>query len=353
MYDLPTLTAAGVTLRAATPSDEPWLLRLASEPDHEGTDDGDRWVIEAPAYASGRPVGRLSLRDLEDGVCRLQAFVVPQARNLGVATTATGLVVDWVLGSGRAQTLTCRTRAGNTAAWRVAWKNGFAFESTSRRSLRYAGALHDSWHAAIVTGDTREPKTRWLSPVPLEGPGVVLRGLTAADEAGFLETVNDPVSHHWLAGVAMPRTPEEFRRMQQRSLLPSSLGTSVHWVLAHPETDAYLGSIHLFGMGSRDHRSAEVGYRTHPAARGRGVLRTALRAVIGHAFAPADEGGLGLERLSLGAGDGNAASQAVARSCGFVQTGRDRRSYELADGSVVDLVRFDLLASEPADSGAG
>jgi hypothetical protein len=36
----------------------------------------------------------------------------------------------------------------------------------------------------------------------------------------------------------------------------------------------------------------------------------------------------------------------VAASCGFLETGRDRRCYELADGSAVDLVRFDLLKSD-------
>jgi RimJ/RimL family protein N-acetyltransferase len=89
-----------------------------------------------------------------------------------------------------------------------------------------------------------------------------------------------------------------------------------------------------------------VGYRSHPDARGRGYVSRALRLVIAQAFTPVDDGGYGLERLSLGAGDGNVASQAVARACGFTETGRDRRSYRLADDTVVDLVRFDLLREE-------
>jgi RimJ/RimL family protein N-acetyltransferase len=31
---------------------------------------------------------------------------------------------------------------------------------------------------------------------------------------------------------------------------------------------------------------------------------------------------------------------------GFTETGRDRQNYDLSDGSVVDLVRFDLLRPE-------
>jgi RimJ/RimL family protein N-acetyltransferase len=104
--------------------------------------------------------------------------------------------------------------------------------------------------------------------------------------------------------------------------------------------------VSLFGFGGLDYKSAEVGYRTHPDARRRGFLTEALRPVIAHAFASEQAGGLGLERIHLGAGDGNAASQGVARSLGFTETGRDRRCYELQDGSIVDLIRFDLLVSE-------
>ena len=51
-------------------------------------------------------------------------------------------------------------------------------------------------------------------------------------------------------------------------------------------TDAYLASISLFGFDSLDYKSAEVGYRTHPDARGRGVLTRSLRAVIGACVHP-------------------------------------------------------------------
>ncbi len=144
----------------------------------------------------------------------------------------------------------------------------------------------------------------------------------------------------------MPRDSETFRAHYPQHTVGNSLGASVEWVIADPDTHAYLGTISVFGLHSLDYLSAEVGYRTHPDARGRGVLTEGLRLVIGHAFTPVDKGGLGLERISLGAGDGNVASQGVARSLGFTETGRDRQCYDLDDGSVVDLIRFDLLKSE-------
>ena len=75
-------------------------------------------------------------------------------------------------------------------------------------------------------------------------------------------------------------------------------------------------------------------------------MRAAMRLVLDQAFRPEGEGGYGLGRVSLDAGDGNLGSQAVARSSGFTETGRDRQVYLLPDGSLRDLVRFDLLADE-------
>ena len=45
-------------------------------------------------------------------------------------------------------------------------------------------------------------------------------------------------------------------------------------------------------------------------------------------------------------GEGNLPSQGVARAAGFRLTGTDRRAHLLRDGTVTDLLRFDLLADE-------
>jgi RimJ/RimL family protein N-acetyltransferase len=126
-----------------------------------------------------------------------------------------------------------------------------------------------------------------------------------------------------------------------------TLGRFVSWTVAsNNNADTYLATITLFGIDDLDYKSGEVGYRTHPDARGRGVLTSALRSVVAFAFTPLEAGGVGLERLSLLAGDGNDASIGIARSLGFTEVGRDRRCYDLNDGRIVDLVRFDLLREE-------
>lgn len=239
-----------------------------------------------------------------------------------------------------------RARVGDEPSRRVAWACGFTFEGSLRGDWLTGGDQADSWVATLLADDAREPKTRWLEPVLLTANGVELRDQCAADESRYLETMNDPESLKWLGTLWLPKTPGKFREMVARRQVGPSTGSSVTWTVAEPSSGSYLGTIALFGVDGVDYRSAELGFRTHPDSRGRGLLTTALRRAIEHAFAAADDGGLGLERLSIGAGDTNYPSQGVARSCGFVETGRDRRCYNLHDGTVVDLVRFDLLRSE-------
>jgi RimJ/RimL family protein N-acetyltransferase len=77
-------------------------------------------------------------------------------------------------------------------------------------------------------------------------------------------------------------------------------------------------------------------------------MTEALRLAARHALLPLDVGGLGRPRLVLRAAAGNEASRRVAERAGFRRTGLDRRAELLGDGTVDDLVRFDLLPEELA-----
>jgi RimJ/RimL family protein N-acetyltransferase len=86
-------------------------------------------------------------------------------------------------------------------------------------------------------------------------------------------------------------------------------------------------------------RSAQVGYWSHPKARGRGVLSRATRLAADWALAPAPQG-FGLRRLYLFSAVSNTASRRVAEQSGFVHIGTERsaapagRGYE--DNAVYD-----------------
>jgi RimJ/RimL family protein N-acetyltransferase len=76
------------------------------------------------------------------------------------------------------------------------------------------------------------------------------------------------------------------------------------------------------------------------------VTSEAVRLLIRHAFIDPEDGGLGLDRVFLKAAETNPASQHIARVNGMTEYGRERGSERLGDGSVVDMVLFDLLRDE-------
>jgi RimJ/RimL family protein N-acetyltransferase len=90
----------------------------------------------------------------------------------------------------------------------------------------------------------------------------------------------------------------------------------------------------------------EIGYWTHPDARGRGLMTTATRLVLRHAVVDVEDGGLGLPRVTLRAAAGNAPSNAVAVAAGLTRTGVARCAERLRDGTVTDMVLYDVLAGE-------
>ena len=102
-----------------------------------------------------------------------------------------------------------------------------------------------------------------------------------------------------------------------------SEGTAVDWCVADLETDRALGSVTLFSRGGPIGDTAELGYQFFPSARGRGAAKEAARLAVAHALAPAGEGGLGVRRLVAETAADNEASNAVLRSVGFVEFGRE------------------------------
>ena len=98
-------------------------------------------------------------------------------------------------------------------------------------------------------------------------------------------------------------------------------------------------------------RDGVIGYWPHPAARGRGVMTEACGLVLRHCFTPAERGGLGLVRMGVGAAAGNTASQHVIERNGFRPVGRQRSALLLGDGSLTDLLDYDLLREEYDASG--
>ncbi|MBA2698140.1 MAG: GNAT family N-acetyltransferase [Nocardioidaceae bacterium] len=368
--DVPTLGSRDVVLRAHRPEDadavveqcvDPVSLRWTTVPRPysramaeefigksvpQGWESGKEFAFALECtHPSGerRFGGTLSLRD--EGARRAEiAFGAhPAIRGRGVMTTAVNLLLDWGFHAGGVETVLWLANEGNFGSRRVAWKTGFTFGGTVRRWLDHRGEYPDGWVGALHRNDPREPTTDWLVPPHMAGQRVALRPMRDSDVPRIAQGCADPRTQHWLAFLASPYADQDGRDYLGRTRLAQAEGSQLQWAVADPDSDEMLGNVGI----PRMHRSnAEIGYWTHPDARGRGVMTEAVSLAVRHAFAARADGGLGLRRLFIRAAQGNDASHQIARANGFTEQGRERRAELLGDGTYADMVLFDLLRDE-------
>lgn len=366
----PSLTDGVVTLRVITDDDveatyemcsDPVFARWTSVPDPYTRDDARRfirdvvpagwqdasfraWAIEA-TDDDGRTrfAGTVDVRSTP--ITYVGFGLHPWARGRGITTRAVRLATRWAFDAGGSEAVHWRSRVGNVASRRVAWACGFSLGPTVPRLLLERGQTLDAWTGWLLPSDDGTPRTRWLSPVQLRGEQVVLRAMADSDAPRVQEACADQRTGQWLSALGPGYSLEKAHEYIASRVVQQSVGATVTWTLADPDTDELLGNISVMDLNDMDPTDGEIGYWTHPAARGRGVMTEACRLVVAHAFAPASEGGLGLRRLQLAAAVDNAASRHVAEQAGFVEYGRARAAEPLGDGSYADLVWFDQLAA--------
>jgi RimJ/RimL family protein N-acetyltransferase len=213
---------------------------------------------------------------------------------------------------------------------------------------RQDGSLSDGLHFELLAGSGPAATVAWgAESSTVEGNGVRLRPWRHRDAQRVAEACQDQVTLHWLAGsLPKPYTLEHAHSYIAATQEHGRQGTGVSWCVADPASNQCLGAVAVEHLQDALGTAGEVGYWTHPDARGRGVMSEAVRLCVRHAFISREDGGLGRARLRLNAALGNSVSLRIARVNGFVEIGRDRRAEPLGDGTFVDLVRFDLLVQE-------
>lgn len=287
--------------------------------------------------------GSLSLRDAGDGRAELAFGAHPAVRGRGVMTSAVNLLLDYGFSDCGLQTVIWLANVGNVASRRVAWKTGFTFGGVVRQWLPQRGQYQDGWIATLHRSDSREPTSPWFDVPVIDGQRLRLRPLEERDIRRIVEASADERSQHWLAFLPNPYAEQDARDFIHRSATAAMEGTGFHWAVADAHTDVLLGTI---GLPRGRRGSWEIGYCAHPSARGRGVMREAVGMATRHILLDTVDGGLGATRSFIRAAAGNSASQHVAVANGYTQCGRERQAERLGDGSVTDLLLFDLLASE-------
>lgn len=165
---------------------------------------------------------------------------------------------------------------------------------------------------------TDGPTPRFPACVPVLTDGfVTLRAHRRSDVEAIVEQSTDPESVRWTS------VPRPYRRADALRWLAAikegwqTPGGTKHWAVEWvPEGGTeprYAGAVDL---RPRAGRVAGVGFGLHPAARGQGVMSSAVRLACSYAF---DEGldGMPVERVHWAAVVGNFGSRRVAWATGF------------------------------------
>lgn len=249
-------------------------------------------------------------------------------------------VLERAFGDGAVTSVGWWVPVGDWSARRTAWRLGFSYGGVLRGWTGPPDAPRDAWAYTLRHDDPREPRTRWLDNPVVEGDGIRLRPFTDADVPRVVEGIGDPATQHWLA--FLPRHPglAEGRRYLETATERLATNHTITWAFAGGD-DLLLGAVGLYRLESEP----ELGYWTHPDARGRRLTTKAAALALGYAF-----GTLHLDRVAAYASATNTGSLRVLEALGMSSTGVQRRAATTGDGTAVDLVGYDLLAEEYAAS---
>lgn len=359
----PVLTDGVVTLRAPRPDDvegsleqgrDPLSQRWTSVPVPYSIEDAREFLAYLDqAWADGTEWhfvvehegafgGTVTLRSEGSRRAELAYGAHPRVRGAGVMERACRLLLDWGFAERDLATVVWYAHRGNWASRRLAWRLGFAVEGSARQWLPQRGELHDTWIGTLLATDERRPRNPWLDVPRVEGNGVVLRRHREDDAERVYEAANDERTAYWLGQLPSPYTREVARTFLRDRSEGMAAGTDLHWMIADPATDQALGTVSIMHLANGQ---GEIGYWSHPDARGRGVMTEAVRLAVRHAFVDAEDGGLGLHRLTLYSAVDNTASVHVAEANGFVRTGVERQAIVCRDGKH-DSVAFELLRDD-------
>ena len=358
---VPLLADGDVRLRRHLDSDidgvveqcrDPLSRRWTTVPLEYTRDDARRFVREVmpggwladqewgfAVEVDGRYAGTVSLRNEGAGRAEIAFGTHPWVRGTGAVTRALRLLLDWGFADRELESVVWFAHVGNWASRKTAWRLGFTFAGTLRRRLAQRGELRDAWAATLLREDPREPRTRWLEVPVLHGDRVLLRRPREDDVPRIVAACQDPEAQRWLGGLPSPYAGSDARDWLAEIAEGAATGRMVTWAVADAADDRFLGSLGIFDVDPDS--GAEVGYLTHPEARGRGLTAEACGLAVRYAL-----GDLGLPKVRAAAAAGNLASRRVLEACGFRSWGVERRAVRVRDGWA-DAVRYDVIAASP------
>ncbi|CAA9395899.1 MAG: Acetyltransferase, GNAT family [uncultured Propionibacteriaceae bacterium] len=291
------------------------------------------WAIEAEIDSRRRFCGSIDLRLRDNAEAEVGFGLHPAARGRSVMSTALRIVVKHGFDDLGLQVIRWRARVGNWPSRRVAAAAGFRFDGMVRGLLVHRGQRFDGWVATITSADTRAALP-WLDPPVLRTTGLILRPFSDADVPRIVAATTDPRTQHWLVSLPDPYRVSDARAYVEATRELAARDRGLVWCVSDATSDLCIGAVSVEGFGGYARRR-EIGYWAHPAARGRGVMTTAVGAVTRYV----EDNDLA-DSLLIRCAVGNAASRHVAEAAGYSQIGIQPRCEPLRDGSMSDLVLY-------------
>ncbi|WP_193609566.1 GNAT family N-acetyltransferase [Nocardioides lijunqiniae] len=361
MLTLPvTLTDGVVTIRPHRHEDAPGVLEQCQDPESQrwtsvpvpySLAQAQEFVNETVAVgwlsdtewafaieAEGRFAGTISLRNEGSGRAEIAYGAHPWVRGTGHVHRALRLLLDWGFDEQGLGTVIWWAHRGNWASRKAAWRLGFDVDGTVRRWLTQRGEIHDAWVGTLLREDPRGPRSTWLECPVLEEDGLRLRPIVASDAPRIQEACSEERTQRWLGQLPSPYTLDDAHAYVESRTQQLAEGSGVTWAVTSLEDDAILGTIGWFRWVPEV--ECEIGYWTHPDARGRGLMTRAMGVVTRHVVQE-----LGVARVTAYAAVGNTASRRVIEANGFQQYGVERLGILLRDGRA-DMALYDVLAAE-------
>ncbi|MDO5682447.1 MAG: GNAT family N-acetyltransferase [Propionibacteriaceae bacterium] len=353
------------------------------------------WAIEAIDTASAAAggtaqfCGSVEIRLQDDGRGEIAFGLHPDARAQGLLRRAGRLALDWAFDVAGLQAVVWRAKVGNWGSRHAAAALGFRFEGVRRAEMNQRGELVDSWTATVLADDPRTSVAPPRQPT-LHRDGVVLRPFQDRDVPRIVEACADPISQYWLAALPRDYSVEHAKGFVELGREGAAIFDQWIWCIttagdpdAGPASDGRaaepanqlgdqrfkglvpdecLGAISIRGLADGS-EAGELGYWTHPAARGRGLTSAAARVLADFALGETartevDTAGGNTEQTAAGVAEGmpdadpllrslmirvaigNPASQAVARRTGARLIGCFPQTEQLGDGTWTDLLAY-------------
>jgi ribosomal-protein-serine acetyltransferase len=178
-----------------------------------------------------------------------------------------------------------------------------------------------------------------LHAIPTELPSVILRLVKEEDAAAFSSLINQNHEYlrEWLPWVGESSDVSHELEFINACSERAAAGMEFHYAIV---VDREIAGIVSFNQIQKNNRCATLGYWLAKPHTGRGIMTSAVKALIAAGFEY-----LGLNRIQAGVATGNYQSQAVCDRAGFTKEGVLRQGEWLHD-HYVDITINGLLKPE-------